>query len=784
MDVTMMQPFTNVQCPDCGAHSRVKVDVGKYVLKKRQGIGGMSLVFGAVDKTLGREVAIKILNETYSMDQTRIQQFEQEATITAAISHPNVVRVYTVGQAFERFFIAMELVKGDSLEKVMSDQGALPENEVLRWAQQIVEGLNAAHEAGLIHRDIKPGNILFDHAGNVKIVDFGLALVTQGGTAQADEVWATPYYVPPETLDTAAEDFRSDIYALGASLFHALSGKPPFTTETRSTTELKEIKMKLPSLKQVAPWLSDETCAVIDKAMAFHPDHRHLSYLELLQAFQYAEVVVNNNGVKPPIHSTERAKKRLGSKSWMPYAIGGGALLALGAGAMFFLGDVDKPDENGNSDPSGNGSVFVEPGNVDESTQIRISNELEAAKSALLAKRYEDAAKRYEKLTSDPKVSQDIVYWAGIQSSIARLLNGEPGMARRTLRVIERRQYEQQEAGKELSSNGQKMSQAIELLVNPRKANTGLIPNIDPEINSMLYFAAALKNWEQGYRDNAHSLFDRVLTVKLDDSSEVVEFYQKVIVDYKADDALLENFRDGFYPNSQAQIDNRQQRLESAESQIKTKGRAPFDLAEWKLQNKLHTTRLVEQSKPKVPDVKPDIVDKSESWDALYAELSPKLENAEFTFALERLKLAKLADKANEAKKEQLMYLCDKAEGYLVTLIQELEGKITNTDLVTKKGDQRYTAVYGASMLGLEVDSGGKNVIGWGSAEPEAVVKMYSATVKGELSDFEKNIRLEQAIAFAWLTGEKTLAQNAAKRLEENNPLFKERWEACMDALR
>jgi len=237
MDVSMMQPFTNVECPQCNTHNRVNVNIGNYILSQRQGVGGMSLVFRAEDHTLGREVAIKILNESYSMDAKRIEQFEKEAQITAAISHPHVVRVYTVGQAYQRFYIAMELVPGDSLEQKMINEGALPEKDILRWGREVCEGLSAANEAGLIHRDIKPGNILFDAEGHVKIVDFGLALVTQGGKAQAEEIWATPYYVPPETLDVLEEDFRSDIYALGASLFHALYAKPPFDTDSRSTVQ-------------------------------------------------------------------------------------------------------------------------------------------------------------------------------------------------------------------------------------------------------------------------------------------------------------------------------------------------------------------------------------------------------------------------------------------------------------------------------------------------------------------------------------------------------------------
>ena len=218
MDVSTIAPYTNVQCPRCGEHSHVKCQIGAYKIIRRQGIGGMSLVFAARDPNLGRKVAIKLLNEDYSRDAKRIEEFEKEAKITALISHPNVVRVYTVGQAFNRYYIAMELVEGDSLEQLMQKEEKLGEDMITRLAIEIVKGLKAAHTDGLIHRDIKPGNVLIDSNGHAKIVDFGLALMTSGGKAIADEIWATPYYVSPETLELREEDLRSDIYALGASL--------------------------------------------------------------------------------------------------------------------------------------------------------------------------------------------------------------------------------------------------------------------------------------------------------------------------------------------------------------------------------------------------------------------------------------------------------------------------------------------------------------------------------------------------------------------------------------
>src|SRR6187431_664229 len=177
MDVSLVAPFSNVECPSCGKHTRVKREFGPYTLLRRHAIGGMSVVFIAHDNTLDREVIVKILNEEYGSDEKRIGAFEEEARITASFSHPHVVRVFTTGRAFERFYIAMEFVPGGHFEHHIRERGSIPEKEMLPLAIQIAAGLKAAQTAGLIHRDMKPGNILLDASGNAKIVDFGLALV-------------------------------------------------------------------------------------------------------------------------------------------------------------------------------------------------------------------------------------------------------------------------------------------------------------------------------------------------------------------------------------------------------------------------------------------------------------------------------------------------------------------------------------------------------------------------------------------------------------------------------
>ena len=160
MDVSAVAPFANVECPACGQQTRVKRKFGPYTLVRRHAVGGMSMVFAAQDHTLNREVAVKILSEEFSGNERRITAFEEEARITASFNHPNVVRVLRTGRAFGRFYIAMEFVPGGHFEHQIRERGKIPEVEVLPVAIEVAKGLKAAHAAGLIHRDVKPGNIL------------------------------------------------------------------------------------------------------------------------------------------------------------------------------------------------------------------------------------------------------------------------------------------------------------------------------------------------------------------------------------------------------------------------------------------------------------------------------------------------------------------------------------------------------------------------------------------------------------------------------------------------
>ncbi|MES2570575.1 MAG: serine/threonine-protein kinase, partial [Verrucomicrobiota bacterium] len=262
VDVTTEEPLAVLPCPTCGMEMTVKRSFNHFEAQEILGAGGMGTVYRALDPNLNRTVAIKLLRREYSNDHEFVSQFQREAEVTASINHPHVVKVYSAGSDHGMLYIAMELVDKGSLDELMTRQGNIEEAQALDVGIQIAHGLNAALQRGLIHRDIKPGNILFSNSHNAKIVDFGLAaLMDEAGTV-GGEIWGTPYYVAPEKLDNKPEDARSDIYSLGATLFHAIAGRPPFEADTSSIGTLKRLKSQPVNLQGFSPHISAPTAAI------------------------------------------------------------------------------------------------------------------------------------------------------------------------------------------------------------------------------------------------------------------------------------------------------------------------------------------------------------------------------------------------------------------------------------------------------------------------------------------------------------------------------------------
>ncbi len=305
LDISGVGFYTRVTCPQCGREEYVHTMLANFRIEGVLGVGGMSVVLRARDLVLGRPVAIKVLSEAYRDQPERIARFERECELMAKVRHNNVVSVYSAGWARGQFYIAMELIGGRNLEQEVA-QSRLKPVHALEIVRQVAHGLEAAHRAGLLHRDMKPGNILIDRNGEAKVLDFGLSL----GTTDEDNeeiIWATPYYVPPETLMREPEDVRTDIYALGMTLRHLLTGNDRFPEKPQSAHELIECKRRLTPLRQEMPSLDPAFCDLVDHMTRFTPAARPRNYKELLS--EIAEVQASLDERAAGLASPRRRKR-------------------------------------------------------------------------------------------------------------------------------------------------------------------------------------------------------------------------------------------------------------------------------------------------------------------------------------------------------------------------------------------------------------------------------------------------------------------------------------------
>jgi len=288
VDTTEAEPLARIACPTCGKKIRVERTFDHFLVVETLGVGGMGTVYKARDMQLDRFVALKLLHRDLGGEEEHKTRLQEEARIAAAVNHPYVIQVFDSGTDHGQFYVVMELVDHGSLDDLMALQPRLPEKRVLEIGIQVARGLRAAHRRGLIHRDVKPANILFVDEHAAKIGDFGLASTATQRWAIGGAVWGTPEYVAPERLNNDPEDFRSDIYSLGATLFHAIAGKPPIEVSTNSSTALLKSKQQPLDLQATVPDISVATAEVLQRMIAADPAQRFSSYDDLVAELERA----------------------------------------------------------------------------------------------------------------------------------------------------------------------------------------------------------------------------------------------------------------------------------------------------------------------------------------------------------------------------------------------------------------------------------------------------------------------------------------------------------------
>ena len=248
----------------------------RYEIIKTIGEGGMANVYLANDTILDRKVAIKVLRGDLSNDEKFIRRFKREALSVSNLSHPNIVEVYDVGEEDGNYYIVMEYIDGKTLKQLLQKRGALTLTEVIDIMCQLTDGLAHAHEAYIIHRDIKPQNIMIEDNGLVKITDFGIAMALNSTQlTQTNSVMGSVHYLPPEQANGKGSTVKSDIYSLGILMYELLTGSVPFKGDTAVEIALKHMKEKIPSIRKQNPTIPQSVENIVLKATAKNPKNRY-----------------------------------------------------------------------------------------------------------------------------------------------------------------------------------------------------------------------------------------------------------------------------------------------------------------------------------------------------------------------------------------------------------------------------------------------------------------------------------------------------------------------------
>ncbi len=771
MDISTIPPYTRARCPHCEQESRVKTKMGSFELTGRLGVGGMSYVFIGRDASLGRDVAVKILNEEYGSDPTRVAQFEREAKITASLSHPNIVRIFTVGEDQGRYFIAMELVRGDSLEALIRRSGAMPESEVLQVAIEVVEGLRAAASAGLIHRDIKPGNILIDEGGRSRIVDFGLALLTEEDN-QSQEIWATPYYVPPETLEGADEDFRSDMYALGATLYHALAGRPPCPDDSLSIDKLKAAKLEIEPLGEANPNLNRSTVEVVEIAMAHAADDRFESYDLMLESLKLAAHSVATGEVVPPIRGSKRSRRRSSrDEKRKTMARVGAGVATLGAVALgIWLFNHFKSDSEAEvtpevTDTGRQREAPPEEGAVNDAGD-RIFELYQASRESIETKNFSDGANQLKELMNAPEAPVTTISWAAFEAAACFYQDGKAGDARKTMQELRRLLEQQGVALEGTASTADHLSRKILQLppVEPKQ-----LPSDPQGIEKLGYFVAGLKNWEQGQMTSAVRLFQKFVSLPLTDATEALAVYQERAKAYLRDAQRLVKAEPAENYSSIPLIIQQRELIDQTYMELETRGRARFQVREWNLSLARRQKELREETpdEPK-PDVTPP--KPATSWE----RIASLIDQWQFNQVMDELRKLE----TDESKRKQAtFYLAETALNFKFNLMDLFES--AKPELEGAEGEVLGRFVrFDDNRLVLSADEQEIQVT-WSELSPSQLDRLFLARAKQEKSNFERELRFEQLIVFNYLVGDRDRAVTAGERLE--NEAFQKRWKNALN---
>lgn len=303
-------PLSKLPCSKCGSSIMMPMKVRQFELRSMIGSGGMGKVYRAHDTVLQRDVAIKVMRSDLASDAVAMENFYREARAAASLNHTNIIHIYNYDELEGMRFLVMELADQGSLDSRIEKNHRLEELDVLDVGIKISSALDVAFRHNLLHRDIKPGNILFNADNEPKLVDFGLARSVEAEDNPAEGTWGTPYYVAPEKIKREKETFLSDMYSLGGTLYHALTGHTPFEAPTVEDLVSAHVHTPLTPPILVCPDVTPATSDALVRVMAKDPADRFTAYDEFRMALESARSHLLRDRYVQPDDGNEKSKTR------------------------------------------------------------------------------------------------------------------------------------------------------------------------------------------------------------------------------------------------------------------------------------------------------------------------------------------------------------------------------------------------------------------------------------------------------------------------------------------
>ncbi len=729
VDTSDIEPLARVTCPKCGEKFRVERAFDNFVLVETLGVGGMGSVYKARDTALDRFVALKLLRRDAEAGHT--VQLQQEARVTASVNHPHVVKIFSFGSDHGQFYLVMELVDQGSLDDSIEQRKQLPEAEVLQTAIQVAKGLEAAHAKGLIHRDVKPANILFADPTTAKIVDFGLAGASEPKTEGA--IWGTPYYVAPERLNNEAEDFRSDIYSLGGTLFHALAGRPPIQEETNSARKLRELKTRPVRLRTVAPRVSRETCRIIDRMLAADPDARFASYQELIEQLENASQKLAQAG---------KIKRRRAI-----IVVAAALIAALTALGVLFLPAMLSKQK----------AALENASAIDAALQQRY----EEARHQLIAGKYDEALTTFEKLAAEVTVPRPMLDWIRLHAGLAALLNQQGDKAREYFEAEEKAGASSSERGDrsltEFFAETSKMLGTSESI----PADTSIRGGNGAQSFSTLLFA--FKDFDRGDFANAAVFLDQFISAQPASPYAWIADYKPLAQKYLTDLRIYNSWKNESNTSGRAaELKTALANLRSIETHLQTRGRLAEEVKSEisKLASQLSGKEKAE-SRAREGERKALFEKEKPAWLSALSAYRNQIARYDFGDARDAIDRAPvsesslLTEKENTGKKAQWLVEWKKR------LIDDINRSPYRGRVVDRTGTE-YVAMTSASDQSLTVETSyGPGKLDWLKFDPKMLLTVSKFFVRPGTSDTAE--RLWLCAIFANETG---LTEEARKLAE------------------